>query len=465
MSDLVDNRNLLPGRASDFWTTRTARAQRTLIYGLLRLPWETSAPARLGAFFDSALETAQQLLPYDSAPLLRNQMVQLGLNWQPHLLSKVRLLGDDTIYTFARYDATDAQGFNSHFVVYLSMPEPGGALEILELESAPATPLLFPGEADGVSPIDPAWLVPRWLLPVPQEWAPHALQGTDRRLLLGIDYFGGDGVLVLREHPDESLPGLFGYGVPYTRPFLFDFIYHSNAAGPVLHRFIRQVQTPKLLEAAVAQVAGLQVAEEDTYILQRIDQPDGSTTYLHERGVWHLRYAHEKLNTGDTVPQYDNVGGHIRVWHGEPDTLWWRALDWSDGLDLAQICAVPGVTVPDRFVRVRTVGTDATTGKPLVELDLDFADAAAEARYWAFIRMAERITNVWLCDLCEVTEHPLSAPRQIQALEFYFAQVLAGQLVVIDLRTQLISANVRARALAFIEQHRLTGGALYVRES
>jgi len=450
------SRDDLVGRVADFWTTKIARDQLRLVWDLILSSWRTRATALLDGFVRSFGRAGEMLLPHDRVPYGPLETRELGARWEPDW---DRVVGQDQDQTEVWFGRHDLEGpYSRHFMSILHTHDDSVWVE----ESHPEHPLLFPNSSL-VSTSAPHLLQTTWLVQTPSGWGAGAIVSRDGKIMIrGIDYFGGNGIVRTRHHPDQLFSGyLYGLGVSTPNPYLLDFIYPADQAGPALHRFVRQLQTPIVFEAAAAQQAGLVVAEQDTLVIDRVRHPDGSYTYVHEKGTWRVRYRHNPLPIGHLVPQYGNVGDHIRVLHGRAGTVWWRAVDWTGGLDLSQLAPVRDVFAKDQPVRVEVVGQDPDTGKHLVEFWLDGPEDQV-ALYWHTVRTGERLTGVWMSDLLGLTD-----PDQvlwINPLEFFFDKLLDSHMVVVVMYLKHVDERARQRALAFLKQHRLSGGTMYLME-
>jgi hypothetical protein len=459
-TSLAEQKALLPGRTADFWFVSMDRSQRALLYSLLQLPWEAdTASATLDNFAAQLQQPAQARHHFKVLPLRLNQALALGMTWDSARNETFRAVDGAEQHVVVLYDAWQQAGYASSFAAWNATAGAEGQ------PAAAATRvgdlLLFPMEgADAAAVAESHWLQPSWRVPLDEPVQCAVICGREKRLVRGIDYYGSTQGLLFRQSPADVVDTqLVLQGVTAGSDYLLDIVYPALTPGTALQRFVRQVQTPQLLEAALAQVCGLVVAEEDTVILQSIPQPDGSWTYVHAAGVWHVPYAHDTLTPGTLVPQYAHVGGLVRVIHGAAGTRWWRRVDWSAGLPLDQLCPVRGLRAPDTEVAARSVGVDAATGKQLVEFPL-IGTTTQVAQYWQHVRTGEQVTGLFLADVLGV-----AAPEtvvSINPVEFFFAQLLDAHLVVVELRLRNVSEIAYNRARAFLDQHRLTGGAMLV---
>ena len=237
--------------------------------------------------------------------------------------------------------------------------------------------------------------------------------------------------------------------------------------GQHIVNYIRQTQSAYALRLALAEIAKLEILENDG-ILDNIYINGRNTVYTFDNGdSYRVTYNHTALVAGTLYTQDTIIGGeYIRV-HSSENNLneqWWRSLDWSDGLPLTGKFA--GLTIPDgmtTFYWVEDWVDSAGDTRKHIRADFDNSDTDLQDRFWFLAHDAEERTEKTLVDTDALSTVDNGTDVSINILDFYFRNLLGERGIVVDLDTEEFGAKVHDAVLHFLRRETPVGSAPIIR--
>lgn len=318
--------------------------------------------------------------------------------------------------------------------------------------------LLWPDPTTTVVDINSSDLRPMFVIPLDRDLTPYSIQLPERNLVLGSDFFVGDGAMIFRENPYDLFPDGKIVIINSGRQ-LFNIMNYTlkaddfqGSAAPIAHYF-RESCGLVSLQAAAAVAAGLAVAPADLVIQGRYDRCNGSR-YVTDLGIIDALYRHDRLPVGASLRKGDVFGDGLRILPGQR----YRELGWQGGLVLGNLSPVRNIIIPDRPCTAEAYAEGAA-GKLHVRFLLGL-DPAFEAPFWENIRQAELVTGRYLNDAVGLAA--LGDTAVLNPLDFYFDNLLSTEAVLAHLRLQSIGEQYRLRARSFLQSEKLVGAVLII---
>ena len=369
---------------------------------------------------------------------------------------RLRMVADGVVVTFRPRHPLHPNGGTA-----LLFTENDNAFEALAAESGEF--LLWPAEPDAQPVYLPDEYRPVWFVPWDEELDTSALQSTGGRLLLaGVDFVQSANVLTLYIHPLQLFPDRKIQIVAARRRqrSVHSFTMKlEGVAGPTQYiaRWQRDRQSPKALKLALAQACGRVICPRDTFVLAVAAEGEGAR-YTCEGFDLRVPYAHTRLSAGDFLEAEEIVGGGFNVLKGPGDSHWWRALDWSGGLSLDDLCPVSGLTVPDAQIRldVDPTTTDSLNGIYHVRPHIQGSDAVL-TRYWQWLEFSEDATGILLD--AAVGLGSKDDAHYANGIDFYFSNLLGVRAMIVQLPASLSATELRV-ARTFLKQEQPLGVVL-----
>ena len=237
---------------------------------------------------------------------------------------------------------------------------------------------------------------PQYLLPFDTDLIPSVIVTATRDLTLGLDFRLGDRCLLLEESPATLFPDnimLIRTAATRRRAVLsytwgVDELYSS---GRYVAAYLRQSQSLRAFELAVAEVAGAVILPWDSTLLGHT-----GNFYTFEAGVLEVPYTHTPLTVGASYEAGHIVGGVVKLYAGYQGD-WFRQVSWASGLSLDTLTPFQGVTFPDRLCRAYEQGTTDIEGDTLsnIRIDVDGTTEAQDA-FWAHVMASEKTAGWFL---------------------------------------------------------------------
>lgn len=463
---ILQTREHAAGHVGDFHTQVMTHESRRLAGNLMRwantvIPW--GVIPEMGQLLTTAKPVLKQnvLVPY------RQDLVEVT---GPDLQKRIRVkFGDATgaSYTIIRRSSVPDFGLAGLSV--------GVAVD--ELDPAFNNQLLFGERCEYILWNNPGGLpgspseallnnYSTWIVPIPDTLHPLTIQAPDRLLLEGVDFTVGDGALIFREHPHD----LFGEKLEFMcrsalvdEPHLFDHIFSTAGIKDVsdIARIRHGKFGAKLLARAIARVAGLEVLDVESTLLEVITRCNGCY-YRFDTGMVKAAYRHTNLIAGTTYPAGTIIGGEmIVVRRPVPGSVrWYRdGVDWNTGLSLDSFCAVPGLTAPDYPVRVEV--TSSTGDLKHAQMWLLGTDEA-RARYWTMCKRAEQQTGLTLAAaLGLANEGDVAVVNPIDVI--FDLGALSLSALIVELKMSNLPSVVRRRVVEFLQREKPAASTLIIR--
>lgn len=283
-------------------------------------------------------------------------------------------------------------------------------------------------------------------------------------LLLGLDFYRAEDRLIFREHPVGLCPG--GRMTLVCRkqnasPLAFclglDGGYDLQASAVQVSR---HVPTVERLQRMLCDLVGAFVLPHEE-IIQAYMQLDRGIRYTGVTQDFLVPYDHTPIPVGTTLPAGYVFGELIKLHtRGGAGEDWWRALDWSVGLPLDDVCPVPGITMPGHPIRAVGYDDNGTIRAKLYPL----GSPENLARYQTWCRNQERRlpADKCLAPLLDARDPGSMAQvndvLQVDGLALLFNQTWGRRAIIADIR-----ASVPDRVLQALRQWCPTTAVLLIR--
>ncbi len=409
----------------------------TTVYGFyvaLSSPLEVTATFNWRA--TAPLESQQQLVPAGSASV--TVFFDIPLQSPPTILGSFLSVGDPIEVITAVISEVTIFGFTATF------------------SSPPLTASYFNWEAYQTNPTVPP-PYDTWEFPVP-DITPLAFQTKAGKRILGADYEFNNGVVVFREsvYPVFDFPRVQVFAYQENTFNLQNYALSLEVATDNVQevaRYYRSNQTAVQFQKAIAVAAGYVVLQFTGTLQARIGD-----LYVFDTGVVRVPYVHDLLTVGTLYPEGTVVGGMVTV-TASTGGVWWRNLDWSQGLSLDSLIPFQGLSVPDSNQLVSTT-TQSTvrSGKYHVSAPL-VGSATVQEKFWAHQAAAEDRCNVFISTALGLTA---GTSININLVDLFF-QYLGHKALIIDLKLEADSTDYHARALRFIAREKPVGSLPIIR--
>lgn len=452
MNNLLKDRNELPSKAGSFWTSTLDRDQLGLVRGLTELT-ATAATQELLHVGARLTAATNGQIGFRTLKVDPKRVVLFSPEMQKRVLT--RFAGG---YVIRPMEAAVAESIADHGFIILE-----GEASLLGTEGGVLVAFPMPGFTVASSDTTSV-LRPRWLVPIQEEIEPVRILSLKGELMCGCDFVTTPGLLHFFEDPTKL------FRMPYVpvacsefQPFtMLRYSLKLDAAvsdvGPV-SRYFREAQTAKTFQAAIACASGLTVLPSESRLNLVLPLPVGYR-YVFADYVVEARYAHTPLTPGTTYLRNHVVGDQVRVTGGSYDRpMWYRDLDWSQGLSLDSLSPFKGLVAADGQRRAYT--TDLIHGdKYHVRIQLD-GDETTQDRFWTRVAAAELNTGRYLCDVLGLVGE---GETQVNPVDVFFKNGLVRNAIVVDL-VAMPTLEFLARALTFIENEKPVGASVITRVS
>lgn len=241
------------------------------------------------------------------------------------------------------------------------------------------------------------------------EITPTKIISGGEELIFSIDFSVKNGYLEFFKEPgfitdgERSITIVTGYCIAksyYRHPLGVDSI---NKTQHVVD-FARNSQSPREFISAVASIAKQEVTAYEQ-VLEEVHNTSEGVLYVFEKELIKVSYAHTLLTTGTTYPKGTVIGGAVKGYHGNGDSMWWKSVDFRGGLSMGPITGDKLLLIPDRLVTAYIANMDsnyvAGVRKAHARIELD-GDADAEDAYWDGVEAREKKFKKYLDDVIEI---------------------------------------------------------------
>lgn len=291
-----------------------------------------------------------------------------------------------------------------------------------------------------------------YVVPIEVGIKPLVIFSGNRELTIGTSFYAGDGFLVFFEPPSS----LFKDGYIHTRtairsaPNLLNYTWQVDdfyGAGTHVANYYRARQTPDTLFLAMAEIAGLSIMPADG-VLQRVVDSGVSRTYIFNTCSVTTNYEHTAIPVGTQVLKDTVIGDYIKLaTNTSSSPHWYNNLEWYPGLLLDGLCPFKGLVIPDSICRFYGVGSSDDVH---VRIDGLMGAADIKEKFWAEIRRYEQSSGLFLNAAVSLADE--SDEKYLNALQFYFEQMLGTRGLVIDLKTEMLGESTHRRVKDFIKR-------------
>lgn len=300
---------------------------------------------------------------------------------------------------------------------------------------------------------------PLYFVPIPYGLEPIAITTPTRELGIGVSFIAGPGYLLFYENPYTLFPEniIFVRSATQLQSHPMDYTYQTDnvySDGRYIARYMRATHSADALRLALAEVAGLPILHEYSFLQQKI-YTTGTTVYVFDTQIIPVPDYIE--HTELTVGQYYNAGTifgaeYIKIYSAANTSYspWYRTPElnsiWaSKGLSLNSISPFSGITIPDNDGTFTYNGATAASGT--AHYLLNSVTGSNTGGYWNFVRASETYTDKYLADIPGVTSGATA-----NGVNFYFSNMLSYNSVVIKLRTQELGSERHQNVLSFIRR-------------
>jgi hypothetical protein len=236
--------------------------------------------------------------------------------------------------------------------------------------------------------------------------------------------------------------------------------------GEHIVRYLRHTQSSTALRLALAEIAQLQILEEDDTLVSMY-QNGNNTVYTFENSTIMTDYAHEELTVGTLYPKETIVGEeYIRVYSQNCNCSeqWWRVLDWNAGLPLTGVWE--GLTIPDGLVRFYWVSdwvdSEAATRKH-IRADFDQTDTDLLDAFWYQVHTGEEWTEKTLQDTDELADVDNGTDVNVNMIDLYFRHMWGYRAIVVDLKTGDLGSAIDNAVQNFLKRETPIGSTVIIR--
>jgi len=444
-------------RIGSFWVEGTTPRTKELMRTLTRMGELVNAPYQLQALAGQLVGETESCLPYLTVKFGLGDVAVIGRDMHTKIRTELQLASGERLTFYRLPDRRDG-GFANHSIIEAFTSDAAAGLG-----SESCQFLAFPDrDANPIQVASSDWAL-HYLVAIPANVKPSGILTPTRNLLAGVDFEVSEGCLLFQENPHDLFPEGFMtlMGCRSTMPNPFDYTYGVDpffGPGDTITNFQRVDSSPAALEKAAATAAGLVIAPFNGVVSRRFDHCQGSR-YVTASGVLDVPYKHSRKQVGDAIVKGEIMGGGLKLYWRTGSPGWHRAVDWSSGLQLDNLCPVPGVILPDRNCRCWAEGSSG--GKLLTRIDMGNTSEIEDA-FWSHVRTSEDLTGLFLNDVIGLTD--VNDVRYINPLDFYFEQYFGDRAVVAHLRLRGVSEEKRRRAIHFLQTERLVGTLLFVKD-
>lgn len=295
-------------------------------------------------------------------------------------------------------------------------------------------------------------LSPKYVVPIPLGLRPSVLRAGERVFVTGLDFTPGEGCLVFHEPPEKLFPEAFfmmaSAETSTTSPLSFTWQMDDlHTPGKHVAHYLRESQSLQAFRLAVLEAAGICLLPADG-VLQDVKITGRLYRYVFEDFVVEVDYPHTPLEIGNFYAKDTAVGSLIQVF-GPASGMWWRALNWSEGLPLDGLCPFAGLIVPDRIVQFEVSG-----GGYRFEV---LGDAATQERFWAYLRQVEVFCGKSMAAV-------LSGTERRNPIDFIFQYLLGSRAIVIAVEESAVGGTRARNALNFARREKPAGSVIITKQ-
>lgn len=305
----------------------------------------------------------------------------------------------------------------------------------------------------------------QWAMPLPYDVRPISFLTKRGLRVVGVDFVISGGFAIFSESPFElfDLPVVEVFSRQTDRrsrwlfPLGLDYDSDSAAQAAVLYR--GNQSTAQFARAVVASM-GYSVLPTDSQLLHVSPFGEGFR-YTFDSVVIYANYPHAPMVIG-AYAAGTVIGGLVRaVSASNARDLWWRTLDWAEGLSLDALTPLSGIIAPDNYVQSATTTESAAhPGHWHSRINL-LGDPDTLDKFWKHQEQGEEASGVFLSDALGISGE--GATGQVNPLEFFFTHFLDNRGVVVDIARQSGDADRYAAALKFIAREKPVASIVIVR--
>lgn len=303
-----------------------------------------------------------------------------------------------------------------------------------------------------------------YFVKIPYGISPTVIIARDKELTVGTSFItNANGYILFFDNPIQLFPDnqIVMRSALVRHSHIMDYTYQTDfvySYGTYIARYMRYTHSPSALKLALAEVAGLPIIHQDSILLSTYDTADAVIYEFDKQVVTVPKYInHDALVVGTTYSAGTIIGdsyGYISVYSaastaGSTATPWYRtselATEWTaNGLPLTSLTPFTSVVVPDA---TGTFSANGATSGATAHLKISGVTGAGITGYWDFVRQSEIHTNKYLAGISGVT-----AGATANAVDFYFANMLDYNSVVIRLQTTELGSERHNNVMSFIRR-------------
>lgn len=448
MNNYLNHRTSIFGKLGDFWTRQISKDD---VYGQKLAMWLANMSEYTKSIADA--DGIVQVLSGHNTTIQnnislkfdKNKITVLNVDLQARLITQAQDLGSgEVLWSIAKKNQYPIP----------TAPE----LELTDVDEQLTVELddfiIYPYLTELTTPFSLEDARLKYIVSIPENIYPIVIRAKEEDLVVGLSFRAGNGFLIFEEDPIKLFNDntIIVKSAEIENINIHKYTLKADALktpGYYVTDYYRNTQSPKALQLALAEIAGIPIISEDSILKTKTKLINGTIVYEFENQILHVPASieHTELEITTFYEAHTILGDYIQVTNvADANFSWFQSLNWVNGLSLDNICPIAGLTVPNAIIKIDTV--EATGGQNHYRPHIQ-GDAADLTTYWGLIKNAEIQTGNFLED---VLPAPHPGTKYVHGLGFYFQHILSPAALIIDLKTADLGTTIHNSVLAFISR-------------